>query len=416
MRRISLLLLFFACFAFADGFEESLIERSSDMEQVYRIREAMLSAAKERDSAKVASAMEMLEEKKSSHIRPITLEEVIVVYLHSKMYRDLTDLLVKHYRNLPAMEEYADADVPGRDGLSIFVAKRLEKRDTTKHFFHVFDGQLQNARISEAEKKKLELFVYLGDTYRNSKTAEHVAWLARSYVSENPDDPDSPWIAKCISAPLERRNFYRYYLEKRAANKEDVIRRKLYTGGLGLNLYMVSGGIVHSFEDYYSNNNVEPQEFELKLELYLQLGRFVPMFDIVNVGVPGFATFAFGLGMVVYDSRYLKVRPYVEYGMTGMYAGITRKYPQVNGKPTNSPNSWYETENEFSDYDGTAVIAGVDVDFKFLTTYLFFSNEKLFSFSLAGKVGFAYVDINNELAWGEGVSLFFGLGLGVYFW
>ena len=195
-----------------------------------------------------------------------------------------------------------------------------------------------------------------------------------------------------------------------------MIRRKLYTGGLGLNLYMVSGGIVHSFEDYYSNNNVEPQEFELKLELYLQLGRFVPMFDIVNVGVPGFATFAFGLGMVVYDSRYLKVRPYVEYGMTGMYAGITRKYPQVNGKPTNSPNSWYETENEFSDYDGTAVIAGVDVDFKFLTTYLFFSNEKLFSFSLAGKVGFAYVDINNELAWGEGVSLFIGLGLGVYFW
>lgn len=140
------------------------------------------------------------------------------------------------------------------------------------------------------------------------------------------------------------------------------------------------------------------------------------MFDIVDLGVPGFTTLAFGLGFVAFDSRYLKVRPYVEYGMTGMYAEVTQKYPQVNGRPTNGPDSWYETDYEFSDFDGMSVIAGVNVDFKFVTAYFFLSNEKLTSFSLVGKFGVTYADINNELAWGEGVSLFYGLGLGVYFW
>ena len=415
MKRISLLLLFFACFVFANDFEQSLVTESSDMEHVYRLREAMLSAVKEKDSAKIVTLMGMLEEQKSEHIRPIRLEEVETIYLHSKMYRDLTELLVKHYRNLPDTLQKEQAE-PSKDGLFIFVTKRLEHRDTSKHFFHVFDDQLKNARISDAEKKKLELFVYLKDAYKNTKTVEHVAWLARTYVKDNPDDPDSPWIAKCISAPLERRNFYKYFLEKRAENKEGFIRRQLYTGGLGLNVYLFSGGIANTFENYYPSRNVEPEEFEVKAELYLQVGRFAPMFDIVNLGVPGFTTFAFGFGFVVFDSRYLKVRPYVEYGMTGMYAGITRKYPQANGKPTNAPNSYYETEYEFSDFDGSSLIVGANVDFKFLTTYLFFSNEKLFSFSLVGKAGFAYVDIDNELAWGEGVAGFFGLGLGVYFW
>ena len=101
MKRISLLLLFFACFAFASDFEQSLIEQSSDMEQVYRLREAMLSAVNEKDSAKVIALTEMLEEKQSDNLLTIRLEELEVLYLHAKMYNALTEYLVKRYRNLP---------------------------------------------------------------------------------------------------------------------------------------------------------------------------------------------------------------------------------------------------------------------------------------------------------------------------
>ena len=256
MKRISLLLLFFACFAFASDFEQSLIEQSSDMEQVYRLREAMLSAVTEKDSAKVIALTEMLEEKQSDNLLTIRLEELEVLYLHAKMYNALTEYLVKRYRNLPRKQP-TGLDEPSPDGLSIFVKKRVEHRDTSKHFFQIFATQVKYSNISDAEKKKLELFVYLNDAYKSRENAKHVAWLARSYANDYPDDPDSPWIKENIADPLKRMDFYKYTYEKRAENKEDFIRYKLYTGGFGFNLYLFTGGIVHSFEDYYSKNNVE---------------------------------------------------------------------------------------------------------------------------------------------------------------
>lgn len=414
LKRISLILLFSVCLCFANSFEESLLAEPSEIDLVYRLREQMLSALQAKDTTGILALTEMLAEKKTDGILPISLLEIEVVYLKAKMYNSLTEYLVKYYRNLPDTLEKI-SEVPSPDGLSAFVAKQIGKKDTSRSVFYVFENMVKNSRLSDAEKKKLELFVCLANTYKISEMTVHVAWLARTYVKENPDDPDTPWIEKCISAPLERKYSYNYFLEKRAANKEALIRYKLYTSGFGLNVFLLSGGIVNSFEDYYNEKKFEAYEFEIKMELYLQLGRFVPMFDIVNLGVPGFTTFAFGMGMVVYDSRYLKVRPYVEYGITGMYVGVKDIYHQSNETPTNGQDV-YDTGSFFSDFDGNALIAGVNVDLKVITAYMFHSIEKLFSFSLVGKAGFAYVDINNAYAWGEGVTLFFGLGLGVYFW
>jgi hypothetical protein len=58
----------------------------------------------------------------------------------------------------------------------------------------------------------------------------------------------------------------------------------------------------------------------------------------------------------------------------------------------------------------------VNVDYKFLTTYLFTSNNKFFSMSLVGKFGASYIDAEGYAVEGSGVSPFFNLGLGVSFW
>lgn len=405
MKRISLLLLFLASVALANDFEQSLVEQSSEMELVYRLRDEMLSAAKAKDSVKVTSVMDTLAKIETAHFRPIRLEEIEVVYLHSKMYKALTELLVKRYKNLPlTQEEYVEE--PSWDALSAFVSKKLARRDSSKHFFHVFDEQLKTARLSDAEKKKLELLVYLNDAYKSNSAAKHVAWLARSYVNENPGDPDSPWIDQCISAPLKRMEFYKFAMAKRAVDKEDFIRHNLYTGGFGLNIYLHSESIAHSFEDYYHKEALKPNGAIIDAEVYLQIHRFAPIVEMVSPGVPGLVSVAFGLGYVVFDSRYLKVRPYVEYGMTAFYADIR----------DNPEGEKYSGEYELTDFDGTALIAGVNVDLKFLTTYLFRANDVLSSFSLVGKFGFAYADINNDRAWGKGVSMFYRIGLGFYIW
>lgn len=398
MKRISLVLLFFVSFVIAEDVEQIFVEQSTEMDLAYRLRDAMLSAVNEKDSAKIVSVMEMIDEKNFVYVRPIRLQEVEVVYLHAKMYRALTDFLVNYYRNLSVTKkDYIEE--PDKDGLSIFVAKRLEYRDLSKHFFHVFENEVKNARISDAEKKKLELFVYLSDTYKDRNVAKHVSWLASSYVVENPDDPDSPWIDECISVPLKRFDYLEYSLKKRTINKEDFIRSKLYTSGFGLNVFLLSGGFANTFENYYNKSRFNPEEFEIKAELYLQLDRFVSMIDVVNLGVPGLATIAFGVGMVAFDSRYLKLRPYVEYGLTCSYVYVKDEH-----------------EAKFSDFDGESFITGVNVDFKILTTYIILSCQKLFSFSIVGKAGFTYTNIKTEYTWGDGFSFFGALGLGVLFW
>lgn len=79
--------------------------------------------------------------------------------------------------------------------------------------------------------------------------------------------------------------------------------------------------------------------------------------------------------------------------------------------------AFYTLDNEeSSDFDGERYIIAANVDFKFITSYLFLSSSKLSSFSLVGKFGGSYLDIDNDLAKGSGFEGFVSLGLGIFFW
>ena len=68
------------------------------------------------------------------------------------------------------------------------------------------------------------------------------------------------------------------------------------------------------------------------------------------------------------------------------------------------------------DDESVGYTLGVNLDFKFLTTFLFTSTSKLSSISLVGQFGLSYLDIDDAFNTESGVSGFFGIGLGVYFW
>jgi hypothetical protein len=61
---------------------------------------------------------------------------------------------------------------------------------------------------------------------------------------------------------------------------------------------------------------------------------------------------------------------------------------------------------------------GVNIDYKFATLYLFSSNRYLSSFSIVGKFGMSYMNLEEDypVTRGKGLDVFMALGLGVYLW
>ena len=115
--------------------------------------------------------------------------------------------------------------------------------------------------------------------------------------------------------------------EDSAAPKKDVVQDKLYTGGFGANIYLISAGYALGFSNFYRNDIYEPDEDSyFNFEIYLQYGRFATLFETANEGVAGVRTWGFGFGYVLYDSRYLKVRPYARVGWSNMNVETRKDY------------------------------------------------------------------------------------------
>ena len=394
----------------SSSFEESLMDIPSDMEPIYKAREELLAATKSKDTVGVRNAVAQLSEMESHSVIPVRYVELQEVYIETRMFGRLLDMLVEYYKTLLDSTRFdKNPSVAQADGLSLFVANSLSKRDSTRNVYFFISDKIDNARMSDAKKQKLEMFLLLRDAYRDSGIGQRVLELSSRYVKNNSDDPDAKWIEKCIYGPLSRMNIHNYTMLKRDERKEDVIQEKLYSGGFGFNLFFIKGGLGFGFDRLYRSDLFEPVDPFINAELYFQIKRFAVSLEMVSSGVEGVFSYGLGLGWAVYDSRYFKIRPYFEIATTGMELQ-TRDDVQVLGL--------YPGDDEMYGFieDCTTYTAAVNVDFKFGTPYFLFSSSTLTSFSVVSKFGISFVEVNDDVVSGSGVSLFFDIGLGIYFW
>lgn len=204
------------------------------------------------------------------------------------------------------------------------------------------------------------------------------------------------------------------------AEDQDSIESKLYTGGLGANIYLISTGYGWGFDDFYRSDLYEPVLPHLNFEVYMQHGRFAALFELADAGVAGVQTWGLGLGYVLFDSRYLKVRPYARLGWSVMNVETRTDYVStyINA---------YDGKVDFIYHDGGKTHAGssrgvnsyslaVDVDLRLASTRLFKIGSELLSFGITTKAVLTYSDISDEYGKGSGVTGVFSIGLGVYFW
>ena len=207
---------------------------------------------------------------------------------------------------------------------------------------------------------------------------------------------------------------------ERAANKEKNIQKKLYTGGVGFDLYVFGAGMVLSgYEDIYRSDLLEGDVSPVHFDFYVQFSRIAVSLGYHNTALIGIESIDFTVGYVLYDSRYLKFRPFV--GFSGPTSDFTVKNDFCVGSDEASEHSHCyekgdgggEISQEFTE---TGWMLGANVDLKFATTYFFSSDMTFSSFSLVGRFGVSSISLDGDVISGSGYMAFFSLGLGFYLW
>jgi hypothetical protein len=207
---------------------------------------------------------------------------------------------------------------------------------------------------------------------------------------------------------------------ERAANKEKNIQKKLYTGGVGFDLYVFGAGMVLSgYEDIYRSDLLEGDVSPVHFDFYVQFSRIAVSLGYHNTALVGIESIDFTVGYVLYDSRYLKFRPFV--GFSGPTSDFTVKNVFCVGSDEASEHSHCyekgdgggEISQEFTE---TGWMLGANVDLKFATTYFFSSDMTFSSFSLVGRFGVSSINLDGDVISGSGYMAFFSLGLGFYLW
>lgn len=394
----------------ADDFERSLISVPSEMEPVYSIRQDLLENVKKQNKQNVIKLAEQLKSMETRDLIPYHSVELQYIYIELGLYDQLETELIHYYKTVLDTERFSqNPALATNDGLFLYVVNTLRNQDTTKTLYAANKSRIEHANISDKTRRKLEVLMRLRNAYRDESEGKWVCTKAKSYVEDYPDDPDSPWMKKAIVGPLSRMDVFDFKMSKRDEQKEDVIKGKLYTGGLGFNIFFAMGGFGVGFDGLYRNDLYEPDPMPVNFEFYTQFSNISVSFELINTGLTGMTSLGLGIGWVAYDSRYLKIRPYMGY--SAAFMNVTYGQDYIHGDyiiPAGEP--------ETSETNGFRLVAATNVDFKFATPFLLFSSSKLISLALVGKFGVSYIDIDNELAKGSGFDGFFNLGFGIYFW
>lgn len=397
-----------------NSFEQSLMsEDGSSMSYVYRGREALMQAIKSGDTAEISQKISDLDNMKTDAVFPLVNIEKEVIYMDKKMWRQLLQHEVNLFKTYYDSIEPPDVQYAENDELMIYVKDKIAKIDTQSTLYSTVSSQIEKSNLQEHEKMELEIVLLLHNAY-SMGAYRRIAELSKTFCEKYPDHPDVPWIKKSVAAPAERMDVRKMYYAERAERKEEFIAKNFYTGGLGVNLFFLPGGLAFGFDDMYRSDLFEPQDPGLYAEIYLQIKRFSLSGEILGSGVTGLASYSLGLGYVVYDSRYLKVRPYAAIGFPELILDAKDDFKgpaRGNGEVTVLHKGSTESVSE-----GMTATLAVNVDFKFVTAFLFTSNNKFFSMSLVGKFGVSYIEAEGYAVNGSGVTPFCNFGLGFHFW
>ena len=394
-----ILFVFSTLSAAAENFETELISRG---------RVELMRSFHKHDSAEVLSNIVRLDSMNYGDVNSISKNEKEVVLLEMEMWRDLLQYELAYYKNLynsPSRKKQSKIE---GDELSTFTDKIISKSQST--LYSRYSEKIVNSDLDDSEKDELEILLLLRDVFDSYEVKELVAKRSRSFAAKYYSHPDVEWIEKCIGAPYSRIYIEEMYKQDKPNRKERTIEDKLYTGGFGINALFFSGGFGPGLNDLYDKDLFKPERNYINLEMYLQVNKFAFNVELLTTAKHDVQVYSLGFGMVVYDSRYLKVRPYIAIGIPSVILEAKQHMKDSEG----NTYMWKGSNDQY--YGNTVLSAAVNFDVKFITARFFNSENTLFSMALVGKFGASRIKFDEKYVKGLGANIFFDIGLGMYLW
>ena len=399
-------------------FEQSLLnQEGSELEPVYKAREELLDAIRNKDTATVSQKIEELENMQSYPVKTIHAGEKFAAYNDLKMYRAMLKMLVQRLQNAYDSTSLQNEAYAGNDGLMAYAEDYINKF-ASKSLYEGIERYLDTeSDLTEAEIHELRLMLYLPMAYDSRDNIEKVRTLASYFVENYSDHPDAEWVRTCVLEPLERASFRVEFLKDRNARSEEIIASRFYTGGIGFNVYFLGGGFGYS--GHYRKDLAKPSSYPVNGEVYLQLSRLSVSGELINAGHKGVINLGMSFGFVAYDSRYWKIRPYVGFSKCLFNADPVKPYfDSVHNGKDYSYYSFDDWGSEDTEFFGSALTLGVNVDLKFATSFRSIDSYGVWSVAVVSKFGVSQLDMKKgfPVTRGNGHDVFFALGLGLYFW
>jgi len=380
-------------------FEKNLISRG---------RVELMMSFHKRDSAEVLVNMARLDSMNYGHINSISRIEKEIVLLEMEMWQNLLQYELAYYKNLYNTLPLKKQSPIENDELSIYVDKIISKLQGT--LFDRYSEKIANSELSDSDKDELEILLLLHDAPDNFETKELVAKRSRSFAARYLSHPDAEWIEKCVGAPYSHIYVDEMYKQDNSNRKERTVEDKLYTGGFGVNVFLYSGGFGPGLNNLYDKELFEPEYNYINLELYLQVNKLSFSVELMTTAKHDVQVYSLGVGMVFYDSRFLKVRPYLAIGLPSVILEAKQSLKDDEG----NTYMWKGSNDQY--YGNVVLTVAANFDFKFITARFFNSENTLFSMSLVGKFGASRIKFDESNVKGSGANVFFDLGIGMYFW
>ena len=239
-------------------------------------------------------------------------------------------------------------------------------------------------------------------------SAEEFLALAKIFVEYYPFSEHATYMKEIIIPPLQE------FVEQQQQFAKDPLAHKYYTGGVGFYLYTAFGFMAGEASDYLKYESGSPFMFgfdfrvkSVSLNVFLQFG-FISHYnfnkcdvktkrdDGINVlGYEENWTFGSNVGFVAYDSRYLRVEPFIGGSATYYYNLLNHGvFPEF--------------------------LWGSNVDYRFYATKPNYIGDLSFAFTLRFKYMMQIGSLDDECC-NDSKSMgvvrhSFALGLGVELW
>ncbi len=387
----------------------SLKEKDFEIDLISRSRVELMRSFHKHDSAEVLLNIARLDSMNYGNVNSISKIEKEIVLLEMEMWQDLLQYERAYYKNLyKSISLKKQGKIEG-DELSIFVDKVISKLRGA--LYNRYSEKIVNSELLDSDKDELEILLLLHDAFNDFEVKGILAKRSRTFAARYPSHPDAEWIEKCIGFPNSHIYVEEMYMQDKANRKEKNIEDKLYTGGIGINVFMFSNGFSSGLDNLYDKELIESKYdvLDVNLELYLQWRKFSLNAEIMGNSMKNIFIYSFGFGIVLYDSRYLKIRPYFAIGFPDIIYEAKQTLNDERGNTIMLEGSDHESY-------GRSLTFAFNFDFKFLTARFFNSESAMFSMSVVGKIGFSFISFDSEFINGSGTNVFFNIGLGMYLW